>query len=121
MTQPVLLVVKACAILLTLFVFELIRRQKLKDQLGMIWFVTSALVLILTFWRSLWTRAAHALGIWYEPSLFFLTGMLFCVGLLLYLTVITSKHEREKEVLSQQIGILQWKLEQLEKRSEETS
>ena len=121
MVQPVLIVVKVCAALLTVAIFELIRREKLKDQLGMIWLVSSLGVFILTLWSSLWMRISHLLGIVYEPSLFFLAGLLFCVGLLLYLTMMSSKHEREKEILSQQIGLLQWKLEQIEKRNKETA
>ncbi|RJP15670.1 MAG: DUF2304 domain-containing protein [Candidatus Abyssobacteria bacterium SURF_5] len=121
MEQPVLLVIKICAGLLTLVIFELIRRDKLKDQLGVIWFAGSLIVFILTLWYSLWIRLAHLLGIRYEPAIFMLGGLVFCVGLLLYLTVMFSKHEREKEILSQQIGILQWKLEQLEKKNEKSA
>lgn len=121
MFQPVLLVVKICAVLLVLAIFELIRRKKLKDQLGMVWFVSSVIALVLTFWYSLWIRTAHILGIVYEPSLFFLAGLLFCIGFLLYLTVMFSKHEREKEVLIQEIGLLRWKLEQIEKSKEQSS
>jgi hypothetical protein len=121
MEQPILLVIKLCAGALTLVVFELLRREKLKDQLGMIWFVGSLFVFFLTLWHSLWVQLAHLLGIRYEPSIFIFGGLLFCVSLLLYLTVMFSKHEREKEILSQQMGILQWKLEQLEKKDEKSA
>ncbi len=120
MEQPILLVIKICTGLLALVIFELVRREKLKDQLGMIWLVASVFVFFLTLWYSLWMRLAHILGIRYEPSIFILGGLLFCVSLLLYLTVMVSKHEREKEILNQQIGLLQWKLEQLEKRNEQS-
>ncbi|RJP64378.1 MAG: DUF2304 domain-containing protein [Candidatus Abyssobacteria bacterium SURF_17] len=121
MEQPVLLVVKIIAGILTLIVFELIRREKLKDQLAMMWFVSSLTVFILSLWAPLWVGISHVLGIRYEPSLFILGGLLFCVSVLLYLTVMFSKHEREKEVLSQQVGLLQWKLEQIEKKSKESA
>lgn len=120
MGQPVLLLVRICAFLLTVLVFELVRREKLKDQLGVVWLVSSIIVLALTLWSSLWVEISHRLGIFYEPSLFFLAGILFCVGLLLYLTVMFSKHEREKEILCQHIGILQLKLDRLEKKIEES-
>jgi hypothetical protein len=119
MFQPILLIVKICAVLLTLLIVDLIRRGKLKDHLGMVWLMSSVTVLILTFWYSLWIKVAHLLGIIYEPSLFFLAGLLFCGAILLYLTVMISRHEREKEVLVQQIGLLQWKLEQIEKLGKE--
>ncbi len=121
MTQPVLLVVRICAFVLTILVFELIRRERLKDQLGIVWLVSSLLVFVLTLWSSLWVRISHGLGISYEPSLFFLAGVLFCVGFLLYLTVMFSKHEREKEILTQHLGILQLKLDRLEKKIEKSS
>jgi hypothetical protein len=120
MTQPVLLVVRICAFALTILVFELIRRERLKDQLGIVWLVSSILVFVLTLWPSLWVGISHRLGIFYEPSLFFLAGVMFCVGLLLYLTVMFSKHEREKEIISQHIGILQFKLDRLEKKIEKS-
>jgi hypothetical protein len=120
MTQPVLLVVRICAFTLTFLVFELIRRERLKDQLGIVWLVASIIVFVLTFWSSLWIGISHSLGISYEPALFFLAGILFCVGFLLYLTVMFSKHEREKEVLSQHMGILQLKLDRLEKKIEKS-
>lgn len=121
MEQPILLVIKICAGALTLVVFDLVRREKLKDQLGMIWLVGSLFVFILTLWYSLWMKLAHLLGIRYEPSIFIFGGLLFCISLLLYLTVMFSKHEREKEILSQQIGMLQWKLEQLEKKDDKSA
>ena len=121
MDQPVLLVSRIASIFLIIVVFDLIRREKLKDQLGVLWLVSSFIVLVLTFWSSLWIGLSHRLGIRYEPSLFFFAGMLFCGCLLLYLTVMFSKHERDKEILTQQLGILQWKLEQLEKRIEKSS
>lgn len=118
MIQPVLLITRICAIALTITVFDLIRREKLKDQLGIVWMISSIIVLVLTLWSSLWIGISQRLGVLYEPSLFFLGGILFCVALLLYLTVVFSKHEREKEILSQHIGILQFKLEELENRIE---
>jgi hypothetical protein len=121
MNKPILLIVRLCAMALTIIVFELIRRQKLKDQLGMVWFVVSLIVFVLTLWYTLWVNLAHLLGIRYEPSIFILGGLIFCVALLLYLTVMFSKHEREKEILSQQLGILQWRLEQLEKKDEKSA
>jgi hypothetical protein len=121
MEQPILLVIKICTGLLALVIFELIRRERLKDQLAMVWFVASLAVFFLTLWYSLWNRLAHVLGIRYEPSIFIFGGLVFCVALLLYLTVMFSKHEREKEILSQQIGLLQWKLEQLEKKNEKSA
>jgi hypothetical protein len=118
MGQPVLLLVRICAFLLAAVVFELIRRGKLKDQLGIVWLVSSIIVVALTLWSSLWITISGWLGIYYEPALFFLAGMLFCVALLLYLTAMFSKLEREKEILSQHIGLLQLRLEQLEKKIE---
>ncbi|MBI5118086.1 DUF2304 domain-containing protein [Candidatus Poribacteria bacterium] len=118
MNQPVLILVKICAALLTLSVFELIRRDKLKDQVAMVWLISSLTVLALTLWTPFWKRLAHTLGILYEPSLFFLAGILFCVGLLLYLAVVLSRHEREKEMLSQAVAISQSKIERLTRELE---
>ena len=78
------------SILLTAIVLELIRRRKLKDELWVPWLLVGIAPLVASLWIPPWAALARWLGIVYEPSLLLALGILLCVSMILYLTVVLS-------------------------------
>jgi len=98
---------------LTLVVLELIRRRTLKDELWLPWLVVTVTPLVMSFWIRPWAALAHWLGIVYEPALLFVLGILLCLALILYLTVVVSSLMRQNLRLAQDVALLHHRLEML--------
>ena len=98
---------------LTLVVLELIRRRTLKDELWLPWLVVTVTPLVMSFWIRPWAALAHWLGIVYEPALLFVLGILLCLALILYLTVVVSSLMRQNLRLAQDVALLRHRLEML--------
>jgi len=106
-------VVAASSLALTLVVLELIRRRKLKDELWLPWLLVSLTPLVMSFWIPPWEAIAHRLGIAYEPALLFVFGILLCLVLILYLTVVVSTLMRQNLRLAQELALLRHRVETL--------
>jgi hypothetical protein len=106
-------VVAGSSLILTLAVLELIRRYKLKDELWLPWLLVSVTPLVMSFWIAPWAALAHWLGIFYEPALLFVLGILLCLALILYLTVVVSTLMRQNLRLAQDLALLRHRLETL--------
>jgi len=108
-------VVAASSLALAGVVFELIRRRKLKDELWLPWLFVSLMPLVMSFWLEPWNAAAHWLGIWYEPALLFVFGILGCLALILYLTVVVSTLMRQNLRLAQDLALLRHRMDAAER------
>jgi len=107
------LLVALSSLLLTLVVLELIRRRKLKDELWLPWLAVSVTPLVMSLWIAPWAVLARWLGIAYEPALLFMLGILLCLALILYLTVVVSTLMRQNLRLAQDLALLRHRLESL--------
>ena len=107
------LLVALSSLTLTLVVLELIRRRKLKDELWLPWLLVSVTPLVIGFWIRPWAVLARWLGIAYEPALLFVLGLLVCLALILYVTVVVSTLMRQNLRLAQDIALLQNRLDGL--------
>ncbi len=97
-------------------VLEFVRSKRLKEQYSLLWIFISALMIIFALWRDLLERVASWLGIVYAPSLLFIAGILFSFALILHYSVIISKLHTQNVRLAQELGILNKKIEDLNKR-----
>jgi len=95
-------------------VFELIRRNHLKERYSLIWLGASALLIIFSFERNLLHFAARLLGIYYPPSFLFLLAIAFLLVLLLHFSTVISSLSDNNKRLAQEIGILKKRLSDLE-------
>jgi hypothetical protein len=109
--RPFQIFVAASSLALTVFVLELIRRRKIKDELWLPWLVVALTPLVMSLWISPWARLAHLLGIAYEPALLLMLGLLLCLALILYLTVVVSTLMRQNLRLAQEMALLRERVE----------
>lgn len=104
--------------------FHLIRKHKLREEHALIWFVASLAIFLLSIFDVIVNRLAAFFSISYAPTLILVFGVLFCVVLLLVQTAQLSVQANHIRDLAQTIGLLEWRLHQLEDDSradEETS
>jgi hypothetical protein len=99
------------SVALTAIVLELIRRRKLKDELWVPWLLAAVAPLVMSLWIRPWAALARWLGIVYEPALLLGLGLVLCVTMILYLTVVVSTLMRRNLLLAQEIALLRENVE----------
>ncbi|WP_068783910.1 DUF2304 domain-containing protein [Paenibacillus phocaensis] len=94
------------AALFLVFVLELVRRQKLREQYSLLWILFSAILLICSMNVRLIEWIADRLGVKYAPAILFLFGLLFCFAFILHLTIVITRLTAQVLRLTQEIVIL---------------
>ncbi|MDT3705126.1 MAG: DUF2304 domain-containing protein [Thermincola sp.] len=97
-------------------VLEFVRTRKLKEQYSLLWLLIGGVMILLTLWKDLLNNLAYFLGIYYAPSLLFVVGILFSFVLILHYSVIISKLHTQNVRLAQEMGVLNKKIEDLNKK-----
>lgn len=97
-------------------VLEFVRTRKLKEQYSLLWLLIGGIMILLTLWRNLLNKLASLLGIYYPPSLLFVVGILFSFALILHYSVIISRLHTQNVKMAQEIGVMNKKIEDLNKR-----
>ncbi|MCB0832119.1 MAG: DUF2304 domain-containing protein [Bacteroidetes bacterium] len=98
-----------------IFIFELIRRKKLREKYSLIWFLAGTVMIILSVWREGLDRLAHALGVGYAPALLFLVALFFGMILLIHFSVVISDLSEKNKTLAQEVALLKAELKNLQK------
>ena len=94
------------ALLLAVFVLDLVRRRKLSEEHSLLWLVSSAAIAVLGFSTPLLRAITRAFGILFESSTVFAAGLAFAVVMLLYLSVQLSKLTQQNAVLARELALL---------------
>ncbi|MBX5436617.1 MAG: DUF2304 domain-containing protein [Alicyclobacillaceae bacterium] len=98
------------------FVIELVRRGALREQYSLLWLGVGLVMLVFSASSRLLQWVAHAFGVYYAPSLLFLFGLICAFVLLLHVTVVISRLTDRVIRLTQELGITQMRLAELEHR-----
>lgn len=94
-----------------IFVLELVRQRKLREDYSLLWLATTASLILLTLSRPLLDQIAVFLGIiTYPPAALFLVAILFMLVILLHYATVLTRLARENKQMAQQMAILQWEL-----------
>jgi len=104
-----------CSIGLLLFIFELTRRKKIREQYSLLWFFFSIIFVVFSIWRKGLDSFARLLGIDYAPSALFLLLALAIFLILIQFSVIISRLSEENKKLSQEIGLLKLEIDEMRK------
>lgn len=94
------------AVLLALFVLDLVRRRQLSEEHSVLWLVCSMAIAVLGFSTPLLRAITRAFGILFESSTVFAAGLAFAVMMLLYLSVQLSKLTRQSADLARELALL---------------
>jgi hypothetical protein len=107
------------AVFVLAIVVELVRRRSLDEGYSLLWLGAALLLVILPLSRGLLDRLAATFGVAYPPSALFLVGFLAITLILLYFSTVISRLTRQNREAAQRIGLLQWRLQELERRLNE--
>lgn len=112
--------VEIIAILGTIFllglILEMVRRRQVAENYALLWLLTAVALFILSLWRELLDVFATIMGIFYPPAALFVIGFGFFLLIMLQFSVIITQLSRKNKELAQQVGILNWKLSEQEKK-----
>lgn len=101
-----------------IFVLELVRQRKLREDYSLLWLATAASLILLTLSRPLLDQIAVFLGIvTYPPAALFLVAILFMLVILLHYATVLTRLARENKQMAQQMAILQWELRETRRLS----
>jgi hypothetical protein len=96
----------AGSLALLLFIIELVRRRRLKEEYSVLWVATALLLLLLAAWGGLLRGFTNAIGASSQASTLYFFGLIFVVFLLLNFSVRVSALERRVVLLLQEIALL---------------
>lgn len=109
------------SVLVMLFVTQLIRKRRLREEYALLWFVSSFGLIILSVWRGLLDRTASLLGVAYPPSLLLLGAILLGFILAIHFSLSLTKLFEQNKRLAQELALLTAVLKQQSGKIDESS
>lgn len=97
---------------------QLIRKHRLREQYALVWLGASFTIFVLSVFDGLVNHLAALFGVTYAPTLVFALGLLYSLTILLAQSVVISSQADGIRDLAQSMGILEWRLRQLESEAE---
>jgi hypothetical protein len=107
------------AVLLALFVLDLVRRRRLSEEYSLLWVMATTVIAILGFSTPLLTWITRALGFMGESSTTFAFGLAFSLAMLLYLSLKLSRLGFENHALTRDLALLRHEVESLRRGRED--
>ena len=89
-----------------LYILEMVRRRKLREEYSILWLFGSAVILVLSLKKDWLDGLAHAAGIVYPPSFLFLVGILFILLILIHFSIAISKLHQMNKKMAQEIALM---------------
>ena len=105
-----------------IFVLELVRQRKLREDYSLLWLATAIVLILLSLSRPLLDSLAVALGIiTYPPAALFLVAIIFMLAILLHYATVLTRLARENKEAAQQMAILRWELSETQRTLREAA
>lgn len=120
MNPKVQIIAVVGAVLIALFVLELVRKRKLREEYSLVWLLAIICLGTLACDRPLVAKIANVVGISYAPAALFVAGFAAGFFLLLHFSVAISRLMECNKRLTQEIGLLTVKVEELESDAQRT-
>ncbi|MCB5273867.1 hypothetical protein BJG92_01392 [Arthrobacter sp. SO5] len=97
-----------------IYVFEMLRRQKLREKYAVLWIIVGIGTLILSIFPQLLDKASSFVGIQIPANLLFIMTLILLVGVCLHLSHEQSQAEDEVRILAEEVAILRSDLQDLQ-------
>lgn len=95
--------------------FELLRRQHVKEKYAVLWVLAAVAIAVLALFPRLLDVVADALNIASGPNLLFLIVLIVLGLVCVHLSVAVSRLEEHNRTLAEEIGLLRFGLTKSEK------
>jgi hypothetical protein len=106
----------AASIAALIFIIELVRQRRLREEYSLLWLATAVVLMILSVSRPLLDVLANLIGIAYPPSALFVVAVIFVLLILLHFSTVLTRLTQENKESAQQLALLRWQLEQTQKQ-----
>jgi hypothetical protein len=103
------------SLIILLSVIFLVRERLIKEKYSLVWLLIGLFVLVMSVFRGLLEGFSSLIGVEYAPSAFFALLIAFAYLLLLNLSVSISGLKAQNKAISQELGLLRLRVEELEK------
>lgn len=100
------------SVALLIYILEMVRRRRLREEYSILWLCGSLVILILSIKRDWLVGLSLAAGIAYPPSFLFLVGILFIILILVHFSIAISKLHHMNKKVTQELALLKGKLDQ---------
>jgi predicted AlkP superfamily phosphohydrolase/phosphomutase len=103
------------SLILLIGTIQLVRKHKLREEYALVWLAASFTIFVLTIFDPLVGFLASVFVVTYPPTLILVFGLLFCLLVMLSQSVMLSEQADRIRDLAQNLGIMEWRLHQIEK------
>ena len=99
------LIVALMAIGLLVFIVEVVRRRKLREEYAWLWILVGVVVLLLSLWERLLDSLTSLFGIQIPANTVFFFGLMFLIFINLHFSVKISHLTNQVKRLTQEIAL----------------
>ena len=99
------------AVVLALYVLDLVRRRKLSEEYSLLWVVCTLVIAVLGFSTPLLMWITNVLGMFVAASTAYSFGLAFAVIMLLYQSIKLSRLGWENQALVRELALLRHEFE----------
>ena len=103
------------SLIILLWVIFLVRERLIKEKYSLVWLLIGLFVFVMSVFRGLLEGFSALIGVDYAPSAFFALLIAFAYLLLLNLSVSISGLKAQNKAITQELGLLRLRVEELEK------
>jgi len=111
-----IVVALAVGIGMLFLVIELVRRRQLREEYSWLWFLTGAVIIVLTLWFGLLKWVTHLIGAVLPSSTIFIFAFLFLIFISLHFSVVISRLTDRNKELAQRYALLELEVNELKKQ-----
>lgn len=101
----------AASVLVMAFVFQLIRKRKVREEYAILWFLASLALILVSVWRGSLDVAARILGVAYPPSVLLLAAIGLGFAAAIHFSISLSRLAEQNIRLAQEMALLRYRLE----------
>lgn len=95
------------------YIALLIIKGKLREEYSIVWCLTTAILLVFSFWRKGLDVVSRMFGIFEAPNMVFTVSIFIIFIYLLHLSVVASRLQNQNKVLAQEIALLKDQLSKI--------
>ena len=103
------------SLIILLSVIFLVRERLIKEKYSLVWLLIGLFVFVMSVFRGLLEGFSALIGVDYAPSANFALLIAFAYLLLLNLSVSISGLKAQNKAITQELGLLRLRVEELEK------
>ncbi|MGM0600244.1 MAG: DUF2304 domain-containing protein [Candidatus Rifleibacteriota bacterium] len=94
------------SVLFLIFIFELIRRKKIKEAYAILWLIFGFIFIFFSIWKQGLDYISELVGIYYPPAFLFLLLIIAIILILIQFSIVISKQSDILKKLTQEIALI---------------